>query len=294
MGKFKIGFIPFSILIFIFFGLSFAQSQEKDLQEVKEVKEDIQIINLLNGLDLNKEQMEFIINKAQEAQAIRNEISSRINACKSEMVKTYAAIKEEVATGRVTVQEEEKKAHAKLKHDIEKMGNSLKEKTDALAQEIGAKLEQFQLIALDNYKACIVPIMTKGRIGQSDADTATVKILERVKTAPDAKYIRVKNKFLERLIDKVKEKAPPGFQIDEAKIRSDITEAFDKIRNMDDVDFQIDKTSIAQNLNDKIFPPQSPMSRNDKIKKFLLSENVMPILEDRLSKIQEDISGKAR
>lgn len=281
MDKFRLFLIFLIILIFSFTLVSFAQ--ERDLQAIKDIREDIQIINLLNSLDLKKGQMEFIVKKAHEAGGIKADAFNKVGAYKSQILEVGNTIKQEVALGRVTIEKTEAK---KRFHEIQRsIGNITKEakiKIEKKAQEIEEGLEEFQLAALDNYKPCIIPIATKGRIGQSDVSTGITGVLERVKLASESRYAQNKDKLINKLLDKIKAKAPRYFQIDEVKTRLQIIETFEKVRSMDDVDFQIKKTSIAEDLRNKLLPKESGLNRRDKIKRFLLTENAIYILEERL------------
>jgi hypothetical protein len=109
-----------------------------------------------------------------------------------------------------------------------------------------------------------------------------MKILERVKAAGETKYTQRRDILVNRILERVKEKAPRGFTVEEPKARTEIVETFERIRNMDGIDFQIKKESIAQELRDKIFPKNIEISRKDKINRFLLSGNVINILQKRL------------
>lgn len=273
------------ISVFFFACLSILPSfgQGQGLPEAKDMREEIQIINLINNLDLRKEQEEFILNKARLAGQIRKSALSEISLYESEMLKAYSAIKNNVESGRVTIEQATAKDFQSTKHKIEGVKKEAQLKIDMLAKEIGANLEEFQVLALDNYKPCIIPIVSNNRIGQSDAATGIIKVLERVKIAPESKYVHNEDKLIKRILDKIKEKSYVDFKIDEQKIKTEIINTFQKVRGMDDIDFQIKKETIAGDLHNRIFPSQKTMTRIAKIKIFLLSKNVIPVLEKKLS-----------
>jgi hypothetical protein len=50
-----------------------ASTKADGLGEVAELRRDVQLLNLINGLDLSAEQMQFILDRAREAEAIRTE-----------------------------------------------------------------------------------------------------------------------------------------------------------------------------------------------------------------------------
>ena len=73
----------FSLIIglAIVFGLSktVLGQPEEDIDTLRKVTEEIRLLNLINGLELDKEQMEFIIQKAEEAEQLKTEFSETIS-----------------------------------------------------------------------------------------------------------------------------------------------------------------------------------------------------------------------
>ncbi len=252
---------------------------EEESTEISSMKTDIQTINLLNGLDLTKEQRDFIVSRALEVKDLRKAESDEVAAYKADTLKAYGAIKTTVASGRVTVEKDDAKKFTEVKDKVESITRGTQVKIDGIADGVEAKLEKFQLLALDGYKPCIIPIISQGRIGQAEDNTPLLKTLEKIEAAPDAKYSRMKDKAAEKIVNEVKKKTPAGVQVDEAAVKTEILGTFEAARSMDKADFLIKKESIAQELNCKIFPAATPLSRKQKIKRFLLSENIIDILK---------------
>jgi len=49
------------------------------IDNITRTQREIQILNLINGLELSKSQMDFILEKAQEIEQIKNELSKENN-----------------------------------------------------------------------------------------------------------------------------------------------------------------------------------------------------------------------
>jgi hypothetical protein len=284
MKEKKIIMIILSVLILTISSPCFSQRPDEYIPEIKNIRDDIQIINLINSLDLDKEQIEFIISKAKEVKRLHNNTLNQIKYYATKMNGTYEKIKDEVGEGKLKLHRDVTKDFRENQEKIKKIMRDEHSQIENIASEIESKLESFQLIALDEYKPCIIPIVSNGHIGQSDSGIGISKVLERVKSIPAEKYNIRKYFVANHLLERIKKQVPPDLQLDERKIKSEILEAFDNIRGMDDVDFQLKKKSIAEELKDKILPERPSMSRKAKIKKFLLSENTIPILEERLTK----------
>lgn len=274
-----------SIISFICILPSFNFAQDRYLQEAEDLREEIQIINLVNSLDLRKEQIEFIIERASRTENIHCNTNDKISEYKSELLGAFSEIKKEVESGRVTVERGKAKEFREVKNKIENIVKDAQIQIEAMAKEVEAKLEPFQLITLDSYKPCVIPQITNNnRIGQSDTSIGMVRVLEQVKGASELRYAKMERKLIDRILERIK-RAPLNFKIDETEITTQILNTFKEVRNMDDVDFQIKKYSVASELHNKIFPERILITRTDKIKKFLLSKNTVQILEKKLSKL---------
>ncbi|MEW6101892.1 MAG: hypothetical protein AB1481_06330 [Candidatus Omnitrophota bacterium] len=258
-------------------------SEEAQSHEARNAAEEIQIINLLNGLDLKKGQMEYILQKAKEANQVREDAFGRVKAQEPDLLKAYGGIKEDVSSGKVTVEKKEANCFHELNTQKESILKNAKATIDGIATEVEGALEPFQLIALDNYKPCIIPITTHNRIGQADPALGIGKVLDKVKAASSQQYAQKRDEFVTRITERIIAKIGPKAEIDKAKINAEVLYAFKKVREMNDVDFQVQKGTIAEELYNKVMPQKVSMARAEKIRKFLLSSNAVAVLETRLN-----------
>ena len=74
----RMKYFVFGLLISFFLSQNALGESGKCLDMITEVRRDIQLLNLINGLELNKRQMELIVQKAEEAEKIREEFNSRV------------------------------------------------------------------------------------------------------------------------------------------------------------------------------------------------------------------------
>jgi hypothetical protein len=283
MDKYRLKIVGVLIVTVIFSYPSIIFSLDRERSEAEDVLEDIRIINLLNNLDLRDEQMEAIIKGAEEVKAIRDESRNKIYLRSSDMKAACEEIKGQVAARKVILDEQTAKNFREIKDEMEKMEKNVYSRIDEVALRVEGSLEQFQLNALDSYKPCIVPIVSKGRIGQADSGAGITKLFERVKELPEEKYEKRKEHFVYNLLEAMKKKLPIGSQPDETNLRSKILVTLNKVRAMSDVDFQLKKEEIAEDFHNSMLPNKKEMPRKDKIKKLLLCENIIPILKERLN-----------
>ncbi len=62
---------------------------------------------------------------------------------------------------------------------------------------------------------------------------------------------------------------------------------YDKVRGLDEVDFEIQKEKLAQEFANIVKPKPAALDMTKKIEAFLLSPEVIPILEARIQKAQD-------
>lgn len=279
-ARLKVSIVLIATLVFGIASASF--SKDEALLELFEKNEDIQIINLLNSLDLNAEQMKSILRKAEQAKTLKERSKEEVRLFSSRLNELTDDIKGEVGEGKVKLDKGLSREFVRLEHEMKRIKRQTHEKIDKLTLAIEAELEEFQLYALDNYIPCIVPVITNGRIGQSGSDARNIKLLERIRKIPAFRYNIKKEELIDNLLVRIKERIPPAIELDESEARIKIANIFDRVRALEDVEFGINKEALAKEFKESILPVRKPFPRKVKIRKFLLSENIISILKERL------------
>ncbi|MDP2938656.1 MAG: hypothetical protein Q8O13_01025 [Candidatus Omnitrophota bacterium] len=251
--------------------------------KLEETKTQIHILNLLNGLELNKDQMQLILNTAKEAQNIYLKLKEEIAKKEEEINLTYQEVLRVAQAGSLIIPDNIASRVHKLNQEIDKIKENMQEKISTLAMKIRDCLAAHQLYALDEYKPCIIPPVKKGRIGQADDPAGFVKVLEKVHSMTEDRYNIKKDEIAHRAIDKLKAKVPSGFIIEQEKLKSQLLKAMDAVRVMSEVDFSLKKEEIAKNIKAQILPERPPLNIGVKIERFLLSPEIIPILEQRIA-----------
>ncbi|MFB3919884.1 MAG: hypothetical protein ACE14U_07450 [Candidatus Velamenicoccus archaeovorus] len=249
----------------------------------RELREDIQILNLLNGLELSRDQAAFIISKAREAQQLRDSAQQKMASAEAGLTDSYAAIKEQVQEGRVVIEKEDARHFHKIKTEAEGALRQAQARVEEIAAEVEGRLEPYQLAALDAYRPCVIPIVSQGRIGQASSSDGVCRLLERAQRMSSEIFQRRKNELAARAIGQLKNRRAVTGE-EEAVLRFKVLEAFEEARRMDAADFALQKDLLADRLSQELLPKRHELSRSDKIKTFLLSGNVIPLLEERLSR----------
>jgi len=100
---------------------------------------------------------------------------------------------------------------------------------------------------------------------------------------PTGTFQLKKEKLAAHAVEILKTKRPVTDE-EEAALQRKVLEAFEEVRRMDAADFALRKDALADKLAGELMPEKHGLSRSQKIKTFLLSENVIALLEERLNR----------
>ena len=217
------------------------------LADVGELQREVQLLNLLNGLELRASQMRFILEKAQEAEEVRDELMDR-DEYQAEMTR--------------------------------------------IAREVKVILEQHQIYALVHFVPCVIPPQDEARIGQTEAAAAAEEIMAHIRAMPDARFERSKEEITRRITEHLKTHLPGGsiLVINEEEEIARILSILDEAKGLSDVEFELQKTDLAQQV---LFAYELPEAAADtclKIEKHLLDPRIIPLLEEKLTLMVRNVA----
>lgn len=267
------------ILPLLFGSRGFAQEAKGKLESTRT---QIHILNLLNGLELDKKQMQLILDAAYEAEEIRSKTKKTIERKEKEIASAYEEVLKVAKAGSLVIPDDIANKVHKVNQEADKIRQEAQGKLSDLAIKIKDNLESHQLYVLEDYKPCIIPPVKEGRIGQADNPHGFTKVLERVRAMPEDLYDSRKDEIAQKAIDKIKAQVPAGFIIEEGKIKAQLLAAMDEARALSDTDFAIKKEGISQNIKTQLLPQKPPINIGVKIERFLLQPEIIPILEKRI------------
>jgi len=224
---------------------SLPTANAEELTDVENLQREVQLLNLLNDLELRASQMRFILEKAQEAEAIRDELMNEAD----ENIEEYQA------------------------------------KMTRIAREVKVILEQHQIYALAHFVPCAISPQDEARIGQTDGATATEEVLTPIRAIPDEKFERNKEEIARGLIGHLKSHLSGGFilVINEEEEIARILSILDEARGLTDVEFELQKTDLVQQVLFAYGLHESPVDTCLKIEQHLLDPRIIPLLEEKLA-----------
>ncbi len=281
MMKNRIFLIGLMVAWILSFALLSDSITQEDDQKLRQIITQIHILNLVNGLELDKGQMELIFNAAKEAQEIRLKTIEAISQ-KREVIQAHQEVLKVAKAGSIVVPREIAFRYHRIHQEEEKIKKLEQEKLLGLTLRVKNSLSPHQIYVLNDYQPCIIPPLKKGKIGQASDASGFVKVLEHIHHMPKEEYFLRRDRIVQEAIDKVKTRVPKGFILDEGRLKAQLLKAMEDVRGMPDVDFAMKKEKMAEDIKGQLLPEKPPVNIGVKIERFLLQPEIVPILEERL------------
>ena len=291
MEKAKVSILGMVLAVFwaasLLWGLP--EFPREKLEKTEELRREIRVLNLMNGLDLTLEQMEIILASAKEYQRLMARFEHILRNSQDEMeevleeVRSYLRENEDIPSQTV-------QTYHRLDRENREERLKIQEKMKEIAREVEGSLEPHQLYQLREFVPCIIPPKGEKRIGQAKDYKGLTRGLERVRRIPSSVYYQRKAEIVSRTLEGLKLHAPPFSDWDDEEMKRHIETVYEDVRNLEDAEFEIQKERLAEKLISP-FKPEIPSGNAlRKVAGFLLSEEVIAVLEERLS--QADSTGE--
>ncbi len=263
-------------------------AKAEGLTDVGNLQREVQLLNLLNGLELSADQMRFLLEKAKEAQEIREELQGKAD----ENVEETVAVLSEL---RATLMKDENITDSSREqwYSIRSKNLDLREEYQAemtrIAREVQVILEGHQIYALEHFIPCVIPPQGGARIGQAEDTTAAEGVLARIRAIPTARFERYKEEIARRIMERLKIHLPRGsvLAINEEAETVRILAILEEAKGLSDVEFELQKTDLIQQVKSAYELPQAPVDTGLKIERHLLDPRIIPLLEEKLALVQE-------
>lgn len=260
-------------------------------ESILELRQDISLLNLANGLYLTKEQIESILPVIDEATAIRESAKQAILELKPSTEKAFQDLKTALEKNQETPAEVKERAGG-LDHQMKQIREDAGERLVTLEEKVEEILTEQQRYLIDDFKPCLIPpqkTTNPTRIGQAKDDTsAEENVLTRVRKLSPQQYEKKKEQVLQRLKDHFEEKFFVMYPEEEEVFNKRVTDVFDRARSLSESDFQVQKKSLAEEMG--IGKPDKHGQRLRKgevgvVGRYFLNKNMAEILKTRLKSL---------
>ncbi|MBI5528819.1 MAG: hypothetical protein HY897_21020 [Deltaproteobacteria bacterium] len=267
------------ILLAVIPGIAAAGPRERPGEGAKIVRE-IRIINLVIGLELEKDQADLILKNAREARKLEAEFESTIENEGQAHLDMLRELRDIRMRGREVPPDLKKRVHRGTErvHALEREHDTA---VSALASEVVSALRGDQLYAIEHYKPCLVPPEGAGRIGQADDPKGGVERLERLRNMPAEAFLRKKDRIAREVVERLRRHVPKGYIMDDEAEAKRVLAVFDEARRMSDAEFAVGKEGLVERIKARFTLPNPPIDISIKVERFLLDPAVIPVLEER-------------
>ena len=128
-----------------------------------------------------------------------------------------------------------------------------------LAPQIDTILTDGQKGILGSFACCLVPpqdLSDPMRAGQAESSEKVLTLMRKVRQCPDRFWPIMRNGILTK-VDQITAAVSPGATVArKTATREKIAKALDRIRQLSDVEFEMEKAELAKSVKAAIIPPQ--------------------------------------
>ncbi len=260
-------------------------------ESLSELRAQINSLNLINGLNLDRDQMKQIVSLADRIDRKKQDYVRRHKRDYAEMEKAFKDLKNVLAKNG-DLPEGLARRVAGIEHRVKRYRNAMAYELAAEAKKIETFLTPAQLEVVATFRPCILPpknLRDPVRAGQASENERGEQILRSVRAMPDRVYRRMKERMISRNIQIAESLHARLSDAERKQERKRLGDLLDKVRSMSDADFELSKGELAEQLKPKNkmgdlikqMQQAKPGGDTGKAARFLLSPSAVEILRAR-------------
>jgi len=281
-------------------------SEDPAVAEIARLKEEINLLNLFNGLNLTTEQMRQLRAYAGEAEGLRGAYFNQASHTVTEALESFRELRAVLSENNGLPKEVEKRAalaNDRLKELTTRCGEDIRE----IEQKALSVLTPAQRVVLDEFKPCLIPpkdLRNPVRAGQAGNRERGVEGLSKLRKLPDPIYDAKIDEIAERRIEMYEKHRGKLSEDERAESIAKFKAVVARARKMDDTKFQLEKGALAEQMEprdtlaallEKVEDVQADrFGKPGKGGRFLLSPVAIEIFEKRLGGSSRSLATTAR
>jgi hypothetical protein len=253
-------------------------------EEEVDLYRQIQLLNLIDGLELTAKQMRFILEKAEEAQETRE--SLRVEADAAEMEAILVEIRDHLMAGE-DVPDELWDVFSAARGENKRLIEAYKKEATRLAEAVEGILDLHQLFALERYVPSVFPPKRDPRVSRAWG-ARVVALLERLRGVPLERFECQKKQLARRVLKELERRIHRRVLIlDKERELQRILELLEKARSMPDAEFELEKEGLIDELLAPYLASRPEVDVTPVIVRQLLDPVIVPLLEEKLTLLEE-------
>jgi hypothetical protein len=240
--------------------------------ETADLRREIQLLNLIDSLGLTPEQMQFVLDRARQAQESQEALKAQAHA--EETRAMLEEIRDTLLAGE-SLSWELRERFLAAQAENERLIGEYRETVIGLAQEVEAILEDRQLYALEQYVPRVVP-PSRGAGGSA--------MLERLRAIPADSFDLHKENVARRVMRQLEERFRGRVLIIERDRELDrILELVERVRALSEADLELQREALIEELLAPYRVARPSARPTAVIARHLLDPAIIPLLEEKIA-----------
>jgi len=256
----------------------------RKFEKLADLRREIILLNLINGLYLTPEQMQGLLDILGELQTLQQRWQEQLERHEAKLKHILAELKLTLLEEKPIPEELAKQVH-QANRRFEEIALQHRKRLCELEERVKGLLTENQIYQIEHFKPCLIP-PKQGLIGQEGGEAPHIqKLLERVRHMPERRYQVFRERFVEHYLEKIELEIGVLEQEEREAERQRVLSILEKARTLPEEEFKIQQARLAEELKpekpEQLRPRKYQLGR---IGRFLLDERLVPILEARLEK----------
>ncbi|MFH0889288.1 MAG: hypothetical protein V1871_08795 [Planctomycetota bacterium] len=270
--------------------------------KVGDLRHEISLINLVNGLNFNEKQLDQLITIIKETISLREVYQEKINALSVEEAGECTKVREILIERGPNIDPQEGKKAGELKEKIEEVQEELQTKLTEFQTKTEVILTEAQKEVVGTFKNCLIPIPSLRnpvRVGQTASNEKEIKALRQLRSIPQKAYDKKRSQILEKQFKHFEEKYGKLTEEEKAKEEARLFGLVDEVRAMSAEEFELNKEEVAaqykiknkaEELSEQLKELKeyrtSDKPKLNKIGHYFLDPTMLGVLETRLKNLK--------
>ena len=165
------------------------------------------------------------------------------------------------------------KLKSSLAHSLPILGLRGLREVRRVAPQVDGRLNDWQQMTLGKFSCCLIPprdLAEPARVGQAPVDEKTVELLDHARDVSDRQWPWVRQWATALMMEGEKMRRPSLAGEEEEALRQEVASALDEARQLPDLEFAVEKESLAKRMKSQPAEPKKESDRRFKTAYFLL------------------------
>ena len=263
------------------------------LKEIRELHQEIILYNLINGLNLDQEQIENLLLVLKEVDKKKESHRQKIEQQVDAMRESLLQLKERL--------ENEEEVDPELAKSVRKKSHLMREERFSFLKELKSYEEQVknilnpnQVYMIEKFKPCLV-LSGESFIGQAEhREAPSLRLLSRIREMDKDDFEWKKERILQRHIWHLEDRIGPMSDEEKEAEKERIEKILTEIRSLSELEFEMKKEELGKKLIEPLGESQRKALRmkkrrgDEKMVRLFFNPTMIKILEKKLESFRND------